>query len=357
MVPHGAVKFSVESDSMRRFPKKIITIIEQSGLNLNNISKASGVSNPYLAKLMQGKINRPGKDKIASIMLVLNYTISEINTALSGYDYQPLHREDIPAIVENNRRRKIEGGSLPQYDHIYFDMLLVALERIGGVRILVKNRPSGIFMPHALYLMKEYPYERDGRANGFRYQLTRALLKERLELFLENCATGNRLETYICKSCLEDYLTRHISPAARRESPRRAELVVQYMANALSLALKHPDLHLLRPMERCPYFHFLMQDAEGAYPKVSYPGRKMHVFDNKYDKRMLEGFTTDRPHIVSHFKHEVDMCRSAVDPSLANNYPYGIRDYFLDCFQAHGMGDRLRDCVDDLMQSSELVFF
>ena len=342
---------------MRRFSGKIIEIIEQSGQNLNNISKASGISNAYLAKLVQGRINRPGKDKVASIMLSLNYTISEINAVLVRYDYQSLHAEDIPAIVANNRRRKIEGGNLPQYDHIYFDLLLVALERIGGTRLLVKNRPSGIFMPRELYLMKEYPYESDGAAARFRYQLTEALLKERLEIFRTNCAAGHRLETYICRSCLEDYLAGHIGPGARRQAPARADLVIQYMANALSLALKRPDLHIVRIMERCPYFHFLMQDADSEHPKVSYPGRKMHVFNNEYDRRMLEGFTTDRPHIVRHFKHEIDMCRGAVDASLGDNYPSGLHDHVMGSFKIHGMADQLRSALDKLMQTPELIFF
>ena len=341
---------------MRKFPGKIIDVIERSGLNLNNISKASGISNPYLAKLVQGKINRPGKDKIASIMLVLNYTISEINAVLSNYDYQPLHTDDIPAIVENNRRRKIEGGNLPQYDHIYFDLLLVALERIGGVRLLVKNRPSGIFMPHELYLMKEYPYESDGEAARFRYRLTEALRQERQELFIENCAAGNRLETFICRSCLEDYLQRHIGPQARKQEPRRAELVVQYFANALSLALKRPALHLIRIMQRCPYFHFLMQDADSDQPKISYPGRKLHVFNNQYDMRMLEGFTTDLPHIVRHFKHEIDMCRGAVDGSLTQRYPARLLDYIQECFAVHGMAEPLKSALAQLMQNEKLIF-
>ena len=341
---------------MRVFASKIKEIIDHSGLNLNNISKASGVSNPYLAKLVHGNINRPGKDKIASIMLALNYTISEINAVLSLYDYQPLHTDDIPDILANNRRRKIVGGNLPQYDHIYFDLLLVALERVGGTRILVKNRPSGIFMPHELYLMKEYPYESDGEAARFRYQLTKALLKERLEFFIVNCMAGNRLETYICKKCLEDYFARHISEKARKEAPRRAELVVQYMANALSLAIKRPDLHVIRIVERCPYFHFMLQDADGENPKISYPGRKIHVYNNKYDMRLLEGFTTDLPHIVWHFRQEIEMCRGAMDRSLTKNYPDRIYDFFQQCFRVHGMDDQLIGSVETLMKTSSLVF-
>lgn len=342
---------------MRTFTPKLVSLINASGLNLNHISKSTGISNVYLRKLVHGTINRPGKDKIASIMLALNQSVSAVNVMLKAYDYQPLETADIPAILKNNRRRKIIGGNMPQYDHIYFDLLLTVLERIGGAKILVKNRPSGVFMPAELYLLKEYPYESDNEAARFRYQLTQALLKERRELFIANLEAGHRVETYICKTCLDEYLARHIGRAARREDPRQAELVVQYMANALALALKRPDLHQIRIMERCPYFHFLIQDADGDHPKVSYPGRKLHVFNNQHDMRMLEGFTTDLPLIVGQFKHEVKMCRSASDTALMQDYPAAMMAYLQARFRTYGMAAQLEAHLATLLETTAFTFF
>ena len=342
---------------MRKFSDRLVHFVTQSGFNLNNISKASGVSNVYLGKLVRGGINRPGKDKIASIMIALNATISDINAMLAAYDYQPLQAEDIPGILQNNRRRTIAGGNLPQYDHIYFDLLLLVLERIGGSKVLVKNRPSGVFMPAALYLLKEYPYEADDQAARFRYRLSSAILAERRQLFVAGCHRGNRIDTYICKTCLDDYLARHLGPAARRENPRRAELVVHYFANALSLALKKPDIHRIYIVKRCPYFHFLMQDADGPHPKVSYPGRKMHVFDNQYDKHMLAGFTTDLPAIVTLFKNEIGMCKAAVDNTLYEKYPQCLCDYLYDRFAAFDLEEKLKNSLAGLMETSRLNFY
>lgn len=342
---------------MRQFPRTLHNIIEDSGLNLNNISQASGISNAYLAKLLKGNINRPGKDKIASILLSLNYTISEINRVLSEYDYQPLHVDDIPDILENNRARKIVGGNLPQYDHIYFDLLLLVLESFGGNKILVKNRPSGVFMPHELYLMKEYPYETNDAAAIFRYNLTQRILQERADNFKKNLKKGFRSDTYICKNCMEDYFERHIGETAKKEHQHRALLVSKYIANALSLSLKRPKQHKIYIIERCPYFHFMIQDADGETPKVSYPGRKLHVYDNDHDKQILEGFTTDLPHIVAHFRHEVDMCRGAVPKESAYTYPDSIRTYFFEVFEKHGMAEQLQDDLDYLMESTKLFFY
>lgn len=342
---------------MRQFPRTIQDSISRSGQNLNNISQASGVSNAYLAKLVQGGINRPGKDKIASVLLALNHTISEINAVLSDYDYLPLHDDDIPEILQNNRARKIVGSCLPQYDHIYFDLLLVALERIGGKRILVKNRPSGVFMPFALYLQKEYPYEANDAAAVFRFNLTEAILAERRDIFLEHCRSDNGSTTYICATCLDEYLERNLNTAAQRQSPERTMLVTRYIANALSLSLKRPRHHRIYVMRRCPYFHFLMQDADGEVPKVSYPGRKLHYFDNEWDKRMLEGFTTDLPYLVAHFRHEVEMCEGAVLDELRGESPEPLRDYFLGLFARHGLDRSLESELQGLMASPEYIFY
>lgn len=342
---------------MRKLPQTLNKIISESGLKTHKISQASGISNTYLAKLIKGQINRPGKDKIASILLALNYTISTINEVLADYDYGPLHREDIPEILKNNSSRKIKGGNLPQYDHIYFDLLLVALERIGGVKILLKDRPSGVFMPHELYMMKEFPYEENNAATRFRYHLIEELLKERNQLFIENCHAGYRLDTYICANCLEEYLERNIGPIARKDHPRRTLLVTRYFANALSLALKLPQLHRLMITERCPYFHLQIQDAEGTQPKVSYSGRKVHSYNNQSDRRNFEGITTDLPHLVAHFRQEVDMCQQAVLPAMETNYPESIKTYLFDLFHRFNMEDTLQTELSELMGEEQIRFF
>ena len=55
---------------MRKFSESLSSIIASSGLNLNQISTVSGISNAHLTKLVKGNINKPGKDKIASILSV-----------------------------------------------------------------------------------------------------------------------------------------------------------------------------------------------------------------------------------------------------------------------------------------------
>lgn len=341
---------------MRQFPNTISQIIQESGLRLNVISKTSGVSHAYLTKLAKGNINRPGKDKIASILLSLNYAIARINEMLAEYDYQPLDAPDIPEILANNRKRKIEGNTLAQYDHIYLELLIATLERIGGTKILVKNRPSGIFIPNKMYLETEYPFETEKQARVFLHDLTLALINERKDLFLRNCRRGHRFETYICKHCLDDYLKKHLDPAAEPNKGRFRENVVNYFANAIAAIRRAPCQHQTKIIERCPYFHFQIQNADSRRPKLSIPGRKIHHFDNNFEQMNLEGFTSDAPAMLALFVAEADLCRQAAVKSLEEDYPANLIDYLTDRFRAYGLDAPLASAVDHLLQSDLDVY-
>ena len=341
---------------MRIFSETLTNIIEASGLNLNQISKVSGISNAYLTKLIKGNINKPGKDKIASILLALNYTLTDINAILADYDYMPLNRHDIPEILDNNRRRKFEGRILPQFDNIYFELLMAALENIGGTKILVKHRPSGIFLPSELYMLKEFPTESDSEADKFFKIFTRDVVAERKSLFLKNCKRGHRFETYMCRQCLEESLQRNIGPEAQSADPRKVDLYAKFYANAVAAALQAPGQHIYRIVNRCTYFQFQIQDAEGTAPKVSYTAMRRHNYDEACDQFTLESFLSDDAAIVALFKNEVEQCIAAVDPSGSDDTPEGFRAYVEERFSTFGVADRFDTALAELLKSPDFIF-
>ena len=328
---------------MRQFPNKLSDIIDESGQKLHTISKNSGISHTYLTKLTKGNINYPGKDKIASILLSLNYSIGEINDVLADYDYRPLNKKDIPEIKHNNRKRKIEGNTMAFYDHIYFELLLAAMERIGGTKLIVKDRPSSVYMPEDLYLKREFPFEKDGAARDFRIDFTLALIKERKELFLENCENGHRFETFICRRCLEDYLDTHLLPADQWEEEDEfyQRMTLQYFANFIGSIVRQPDQHLVWILKRCSYFEFTIQDAEGTSPKICFTGRKPHEYDHKSETMIMEGFTSDAPAVVELYRKEIEYSRSFVDQTIAADYPTGLVNYLVSLFEKKGLGNEL----------------
>ena len=342
---------------IRRFPNKVADIINAKDIRLHTISKTSGISHTYLKNILKGKINRPGKGKIASILLSLNYSISDINLVLATYDYRSLNTLDIPDILENNKKRKIEGNPLPQYDRIYFDLLLSALERIGGTKILVKNRPSGIFQPEKLYLQREYPFINGTAAGQFLYDLTLALVRERRELFKRNCTASNRYETYICLQCLDEFLEKNLNDKRIEKLDDHRELVVMYFANAISVIKNNPLQHQTKIIERCPYFHFQLQNADGKNPKVSFPGRKLHDFRKEHQQMNLEGFTSNAPAMISLFQQEVDLCKMAIITEIDQNYPDNLINFLLQRFAKFGLKKELISAIDELMIKQPLSFY
>jgi hypothetical protein len=326
---------------MRQFPNCIRNIIQTSGLKLNTISKTSGVSHTYLTKLVKDSINRPGKDKIASVMLALNFSISEINKTLAQYDYRPLNTHDIPGILSNNLRRKIEGNTLSHYDHLHIRLLLSPLERLKGARVLVKGSPSVLFMPEALYLSRDKRYEGDADAQRFFLELNRALFHERIEHQQCTFDAGYRSETYICRKCLELYLEAQLGATTQ---PHR-RLVAAYFGNILRAIMAHPEQQLLRIVERCTYFDFQLQGADQPHPKVFFMGRKPHAYDHPKPQLNLLGFSSDGAATVALFLRETESSRQAVLPRLVENYPKNLVAYCEDLFDRHGLGDVLAAAI------------
>ncbi|WP_432738294.1 hypothetical protein [Maridesulfovibrio sp. FT414] len=340
--------------SMRKYPDTLNDIIAKSGLNLNSICKLSGVSNTYLTKLGRGLINHPGKDKIASILLALNYRIADINSVLAEYDYQPLNKHDIPAILNNNRKRKIEGPLMPHYDRLYFELMLVVFEQIGGTKIVVKDVPSGVYQPYMLYMMKEFQLELDGEAERFLYELTGQVVRERLALFKENCRKGHKIITYMCRECLDETMDRTINKIVGKKDMGRLQLYARYFANAVSCAIKFPDQHQLRVTERCSMFEFLIQDADGRKPSLNFTGSSKHSFNNPYDQHNLEGFSTSAPAMLNLFKVEIDMCEAAIIPGSS---PQELRSYVSDKFGKWKVGHFFDEAMDELMSTPGLRLF
>jgi len=328
---------------MRIFENIIREMIEKSGLRLNVISKMSGISHTYLTKLINDNINRPGKDKIASIMLALNYCIDEINQVLAGYDYQALDEPDIPEILENNRKRKIQGNTLSLYDDIHVKLLLSPMERMGGTKILVKEVPSVLFMPEALYLGHDQGSS-DGKsaARNFYEAFTRELFRERQAIFQKSCREGALFETYICRHCLEDY----IQKAMTENEADDHELVLQFFASAAAAMRANPQQHRTWIMERCPWFDYMIQGDDRPSPKVFFFGKKTHAYGASDGQINLQGFSSDSMSMLELFRKETQLCRKAVNPDLKQGYPESLIDYWAQLFAGYGKQEAFRALIE-----------
>lgn len=342
---------------MRNFPDTLTNLIEKSDLNVNRISQISGISNTYLTKILKGKINHPGKDKIASVLLALNYKITDINLILAEYDYMPLNHHDIPEILKNNRKRKFEGRIVPQFDSIYFELAMAALEAIGGAKIIVKNRPSGIFLPMELYMMKEFPTESDDEAARFFMRFTHDIVMERKALFAENFTKGFRYETYMCRDCLGESLEKSIGASAVQVSPVKVDLFTKYFANAVSASLKFPGQQLHRVIKRCTRFEFIIQDVHGKNPKVSFTSDRKHSYNNNWEQLNMEGFLSNAPGITDLFFHEAAKCQNSIEETDHMNTPEGFHDHIRSLFESHNLGQQFDRALASLMDFQGLKLY
>ena len=342
---------------MRQFSNRLAEIIESSGQNLNTISRTSGVSHTYLTKLVQGQINRPGKDKIASILFTLNFKITAINRILAQYDYMPLSQKDIPGILVNNYRRKIDGSTLPLYEKLYVRLLLSSMEAMGGTKILARSTPSVLFMPDALYHADDSYMEKNSQACNFYRDFSHTLLSERKANFRKNCREGHRFETYLCKRCLEAYFERNLDEPGETANEAKATLIVRYFANAISTICRNPDQHLTMIVERCPYFIFQIQGANSKRPKVFYLGKREHNYKRREDLLNLQGFISSGPAVVELFTRETELCRQNADQVLTARYPQNLITYFKGLFKRKGRESEFEAATEKLIQAKEPVLY
>ncbi len=341
---------------MRQFPNKISDIISKSGLNINTISKTSGISNTYLNKLIQGNINRPGKDKIASTLLALNFTIGEINDVLADYDYRFLAGPDIAEILSNNNKRKIEGNTLPLYESIHGKLLLAHMERLGGHKLLVKDTPSVLFMPEKLYIQANHTTEESPDAREFYADLMKALLRERKQVFYKSISRGCCFETFICRDCLESYLERNLDPA-QDSSGDHLRLIIQYFANVIGAVKRNPDQHRIGIVERCSHFDFQIQGINRDKPKVFFFGKPSADHRASVMHQALQGFASDAATMIALFEQESQLCRQTVDRTIMANYPASLTAYISGLFNRAGLGRELEIAAGEVDRGGELVFF
>lgn len=342
----------MQQQTKRLFSNRIAEIIGRNMANLNAISRSSGISHTYLTKLVQGKINRPGKDKIASILLALNHSIVSINAILAQYDYLPLDLPDIPAILANNTRRKIDGTTLPLYELIYVRLMLASMEQITGTKILTRHSPSSLFMPAELYHGQDSYYEKDRAARPFYKAFSQTLFQQRKESFLRwEKQRTNRFETYICKACLEDYLDKQLAQSTRSVDTHKQELVVRYFANAIRFIEQRPEQHLTCICDHCSYFIYQIQGVNQKSPKVLYLGKAMHKTGRDPDHMSLQGFVSAHPQVVELYMRETGLCRQTAVAGINDNYPHGLLDYLYGLFEARGLGTDLHEAVASLSAS------
>jgi hypothetical protein len=117
---------------------------------------------------------------------------------------------------------------------------------------------------------------------------------------------------------------------------RQRELVLRFFANAAAAIRSRPDQHRTWIMARCPWFDYMIQGNDRDDPKVFFFGKKSHDYGITNEQISLQGFSSDSLAMIELFRKETDLCRSAIDPVLEENYPDGLIRYFKGLFTPYG---------------------
>jgi hypothetical protein len=210
-----------------------------------------------------------------------------------------------------------------------------------------------------LYLQDEYPFsfEKSDEDETFRQALTSALLQQRKNIFVRNCRKGYTFQTFICKRCLTDYLERHLKDAGGSADPARSKLIVQFFANVIHTVKHNPQQHRVWMVERCSFYHFVIQPAGGAHPRALFLGRKPHHYNNVYEQQNLEGFTSDASSVIALFMREADLCRRATDQKIDRDYPRRLIAYIKTLFRKLGKAKGLETALNTIEKRGAQAFF
>ena len=339
----------------RIFKNRIAAIIDSHAANLNAISHNSGISHTYLTKLVQGDINRPGKDKLASILIGLNYPTTEINAVLADYDYLPLDIPDIPAIIANNADRKIDNTTLPLYDRIYVRLLLASMEQTGGSKIVSRHCPSALYMPDELYHGQDTLYHAQNEGRRFYQAFAQELIEQRKSNFLKAARNrNNRFETYICKCCLEEYVDRQLAASSTNGDDRRRELIIRFFANAVSFVIRRPEQHIMSICNHCSFFIYQIQGFDQKKPKIIYLGKSIHGNGSGRERMRLQGFASANPSKVALFQQETELSRQTAIPDIMDDYPDRLVVYITGLFEARGLASQFTAAVDKLLETDSM---
>jgi hypothetical protein len=132
-----------------------------------------------------------------------------------------------------------------------------------------------------------------------------AILRERKKQLLSNLK-DHRLEHYMCRQCLEDYI-------GRCEDPEERAWRMEHIRNAVNLLKTSENFQLFLTRE-CPSFVFILKTP----PKTCRENDKLVITvlpPHRFEVRtsgLLAGFATDSKAVILNFKEEIKYLKEAL---------------------------------------------
>ena len=245
----------------------LLQLMQKSGLNRNQVSKISGISNTYLTKIENFESNG---DRIAirrktliNIAVSLNLSIVQINSLLSDYNHSEISASDTPYFLAASEKQNVTG-QLPLFNSLALEWFLIGLEKKlsitkGASMIYVLDQPSHIFKSaeHASYFNSHETDLTPNVASAYKDLVASACLHRR-KLVTEALQKGNEIRTYICSCCLERYMQRWKTYNSQEVKNRSREFLKQQINKLIEYIESYPNLYRLILLKKCPRIKYEM---------------------------------------------------------------------------------------------------
>jgi len=285
----------------RAMADHVLELMKGSKRPRNQIATISGLTNTYIRDLERGHITNVPREKLIAFATALNLDLSEIDRLLAVFDRTGLSSRDISDFIDTAARGDISGALLPVRDMFAYELIVLSAEMIPGRQIIVSDRPTMCLLApgHRSHtdrsLLSVHPIYSE---------LIEAIGAERRANF-HRLLARHRVELYLCRQCLDDYLACDTDPEERRWRLRHV--------GALFAALQNHSKLRLFLTRMCTNFNFTLKvpaDA-AASEKIFFSARAPHDVPRAKQGR-LTGFATENPIVIQNFKDELEAVRGAV---------------------------------------------
>lgn len=320
----------------------LLQLMKKSGLNRNQVSKISGISNTYLSKIERfenngAKINIKRKTLI-NIAVSLNLSILEINELLRDYHHTEVSTSDTPFFLAASETQNVTG-ILPLFSSLALEWFLIGMEKKlsstkGASLVYVLDQPSHT-LKSAEYASYTNHSGNDPTVTSVYKDLVASACLHRRKLITEALERGNLISTYICSDCLEKYMRRwerykgtDIEGIYRIYLKQHCETLIEYIQ-------KYPDRYQLKLLKKCLRIKYEMlylpsptenETAGAKISKVFYHAQEtscninkklvgpIHEFSFGQGFGNLIGFATDLHGIMDFFhKQHIGLTENFTD--------------------------------------------
>jgi transcriptional regulator with XRE-family HTH domain len=284
----------------------LLQLMEKSGLNRNQISKISGISNTFLAKVERTekggeKINIRRKTLI-NIAVSLNLSLEEINSLLIEYGHTEVSTSDTPYFLAASENQTVTG-ILPLFSSLALEWFLIGMEKKlssteGSSLVYALDQPSHTLKsPEHASLLNEMDFS-GKKVLPVHKDLVESACIHRRKLITEALEKGNRISTYICSNCFERYMRGWERYKGMDIEDKYKMFLREHIQALIKYIETYPDRYKLKLLKKCPRIRYEMLympvrnkqgKVENKISKVFFLGRDSEC--NK-DRRII-GWSDD----------------------------------------------------------------